>query len=208
LEIKKIVKDSFSLEDLELPSWLSSNIINKNAKLSSYLWSSTFVEKIRLCELKIGNKFCAESLVIYPKKESFLPIFGTEFLNISNRKYFGAIDFHPISEDKLYLSYLKDFPNTKVNNLKRYNINRFFSEKFWIKRSNIDFYSEYCIWVKCYLHQYKKVIESGQKGTPIDKYPFREYNTYMSSNDPAFGILKSYFSESFAEDYINNFLFC
>ena len=208
LEVRKIVGDFFDIEKIELPSWLSSNITNKNAKLSSHLWSTSCAEKIRLCELKVSNKFYAESLVIYPKRESFLPVFGTEFLNISNKKYFGAIDFHPLSKDKLYLSYLNDFPNTKITDLKRYDISRFFSDKFWIKKSSADFYSEYCIWVKCYLHQYKKMIDSGKTGNPIDTESFEDYNRYMSNNDPAFGILKSYFSEHFAEDYINQFLFC
>ena len=205
--LKNIIGEFFNLEYLPLPNWLEPKIKSENAILSSYLWTSSNVEKIRLCELKITDKFYAESLLIYPKKKSLLPIFGTEFLNIGNRKYFGAIDFHPVCKNKLYLKYLEDFPNTKETNLKRYDVNRFFSEKLWIKKSNKDFYSEYCIWAKCYLYQYKKMVECENPENPVDTDSFAEYNEYMSSNDPAFGILKSYFNEHFAEDYINQFLF-
>lgn len=208
LEIKNIVCDLFETKELLLPSWLDEKIVDKNISLSSYLWTSNNIEKIRLCELKIDKKFYAESLVIYPKKELFLPVFGTEFLNIANKRYFGAIDFHPIVDNEHYLRYLKEFPDTKVKNLKQYDINRFFSKKFWVKKSDNNFYSEYIIWVKCYLYQYKKLIESEKTKKFIDKNPFLGYNEYMSSNDPAFGILKSYFDGNFAEKYIKQFLFC
>jgi hypothetical protein len=33
------------------------------------------------------------------------------------------------------------------------------------------------------------------------------YNEHMAANDPAFGVLKSYFGKEFAKEYIHNFLF-
>lgn len=208
MQIRKIIHDFFQLEEIKLPDWLNPIIVNENVKLSSYLWTSNHIEKIRLCELKIDKKFYAESLVIYPKAELSLPVFGTEFLGISNKKYFGAIDFHPIFNDEYYLKYLEEFPDTQIKNLKRYDLDKFFSKKFWIKKSDINFYSEYNIWMKCYLYQYKKMLESKQTVDSIDKDPFAEYNKYMSNNDPAFGILKSYFNKDFAKKYIEQFLFC
>jgi len=34
-----------------------------------------------------------------------------------------------------------------------------------------------------------------------------DYDSHMSANDPAHGILKSYYSQEFADNYINDFLF-
>jgi 15,16-dihydrobiliverdin:ferredoxin oxidoreductase len=160
-----------------------------------------------LCELNVENKFQAETLVIYPDYCYDTPIFGTEYLKIGNKKYFGAIDFHPVNENENYFPYIEMFPDAKTNTSKFYNLNQYFSNKLWIRKGNECFYNEYQIMLKCYLHQYKKCLFNSN----IKKESFQDehnnFNRYMSSNDPAFGILKSYFSKDFTEKYIQEFLF-
>lgn len=205
--LKTLIKEFFTLEEKELPFWLSPTTKNNNAILRSYLWSSQFCHKIRLCELEIENKFYAESLVIYPDFLYETPIFGTEYLTIGKRKYFGAIDFHPITESQNFVQFLEMFPNRKVNKTVFYNFDLFFSKKLWINKRNEDFYNEYQIMVKCFLHQYKKCLLKSQKSNSSFKEQQQQYNEYMALNDPAFGVLKSYFNEDFATNYIHNFLF-
>lgn len=205
--LKTLINDFFILEERELPSWLSSTTKNNNATLRSYLWTSQFCHRIRLCELEIENKFYAESLVIYPDFYHETPIFGTEYLTIGKRKYFGAIDFHPITENQNFIQFLEMFPDRKVNKTVFYNFDLFFSKKLWLKRKNEDFYDEYQIMVKCFLHQYKKCLLESQKSNSSFKKQQHQYNKHMLLNDPAFGVLKSYFNEDFAINYLHNFLF-
>jgi len=61
--------------------------------------------------------------------------------------------------------------------------------------------------VKCFLHQYKKCLDSSEQSEFSQEDIHSKYNEYMSENDPAFGILKSYFGSEFSEKYIHNFLF-
>ncbi len=205
--LRAIIHQFFDLKEEQLPLWLKSSIKNNSVELKSYLWSSSLCDKIRLSELCIQNKFYAESLVIYPKKGSKAPIFGTEYLRVSDKKYFGVIDFHPVTDDCNYTQFLNMFSEIKHHKSKLYDFDKFFSKKMWMRRDNKDFYNNYQIMVKCFLHQYKKCISSYELMSKTTELNHLEYNHYMSTNDPAYGILKSYFDHSFAEKYITEFLF-
>ncbi len=201
--LKSIVHEFFDLTEVNSPQ----NIKNETTNLNSYLWNSDFCSKIRLCEFEVKNKFYAESLVIYPDIHYETPIFGTEYLKISDKKYFGVIDFHPITKSTDYLNFMNMFSDRKINKSNFYQLDQYFSPKLWISKRNTDFYNEYQIMVKCFLHQYKKCLSSSKKLKESYKKNHNQYNDYMTKNDPAFGILKSYFGKEFAEDYICNFLF-
>ena len=205
--LKSVLKEFLNLTSIELPEWLDESFTNDSANLKSYAFKSDHCRRIRLCELNVENKFQAETLVIYPDYCYDTPIFGTEYLKIGNKKYFGAIDFHPVNENENHLLYIEMFPNTKTNESKFYDLNQYFSNKLWIRKDNECFYNEYQIMLKCYLHQYKKCLFNSN----IKKESFQDkhynFNRYMSSNDPAFGILKSYFNKDFTEKYIQEFLF-
>jgi len=205
--LKQILNEFFDLEQSNLPVQFSNSIQKGEATLSSYLWTTKFCRRIRLCELQVSNKFYAESLVIYPNFCYETPIFGTEYLKIGNKKYFGAIDFHPISKSMEYLTFLEMFPDKSVDESCFYDLDQFFSPKLWLHKRQEDFYDEYQIMVKCFLHQYQKCLLSSQKVTQSHQNIHMKYNECMATNDPAFGILKSYFDKQFAEEYIHNFLF-
>lgn len=205
--LREIVNQFFDLKELSIPTGFSHSIINGDAVLSSYLWETNLCRRVRLCELHVLDKFYAESLVIYPDSCYKTPIFGTEYLKIGDKKYFGAIDFHPVSDSEDYLYFLETFANRKVTDSCFYDLNQFFSPKLWLHKRQVDFYNEYQIMVKCFLHQYRKCLLSSERVTQSVQKNHMMYNEHMAANDPAFGVLKSYFGKEFAKEYIHNFLF-
>jgi hypothetical protein len=206
-----ILDEIFDLKKINLPTWLDETIENKTAIINSYAWTADRCRRIRLCKLNIKEKFTAETLVIYPEYCYETPIFGTEYIRIGTKKYFGAIDFHPVRNDTEYeqhyiLNYLGEFPNRDQENSKFYDLTKYFSNKFWTSKRDYDFYEEYIEITKKYLKQYKLCLDETDEG-PVDKQFHQDYDTHMSANDPAHGILKAYYSEQFATDYIHTFLF-
>lgn len=194
-----------------LPAGLERIKTEKNAEIHSYSWQGPDIRRARLCELSISGKFTAETLVIYPNWDVETPIFGTEYITIANKKFFGAIDFHPLSQDESYLKtwidgHLGDFPARSVEESKFYDLSKYFSSKFWIKKSEQDFHDEYLDQVDRYAVRFRKALESGKRGES-NKQAHIDYDTHMAVNDPAHGILKSYFSAEFANFYVNSFLF-
>lgn len=198
-------------ETNSLPEGLDHIKTEGTAEIRSYTWSGETIRRARACELSIPGKFTAETLVIYPNWETDTPIFGTEYITIASRKFFGAIDFHPLSQDPSYASaqideYLYDFPTRTVEDSKFYDLSKFFSSRFWIKKSDTDFSSEYLDWVDRYMGRYRMALMDGEMGRD-NRQAHIDYDIHMAANDPAHGILKSYFSEEFADFYVNRFLF-
>lgn len=193
------------------PEDISAIVSSKGVTLNSWVWTGPKVRRARLCKLEVPDKFSAETLVIYPEFKYDAPILGTEYLCIGDRKYFGAVDFHPLSQDSQYLDkyiheYLYDFPNREVEESKFYDLSTFFSSKFWIRKDSDDFYSEYIDWADRYLSRYRICLEEMEPaGDAFDLH--KAYDTHMATNDPAHGILKAYFSKDFADTYTTKFLF-
>lgn len=207
----KIIELFPDAEPLELPSWLDEEVKQEESVIKSYLWKGDRIRKIRLCELNIENKFQAETLVIYPDFCYDVPILGTEYLKISNKKYFGAVDLHPLKnnpqyEEKYIQKYLGDFPNRSKNSSKIYDLNQFFSKKFWIEKKSEDFYEEYYKVVSKYLTRFKDCLYSSEKTESVFGDHVK-YDIHLSTTDPAYGILKAYYNKDFAEKYIDTFLF-
>ena len=201
----------FDLKKIDLPTWLDETIENNNAVIKSYAWTAEKCRRIRLCDFDIKGKFTAETLVIYPEYCYETPIFGTEYIRIGTKKYFGAIDFHPVRSDAEYeqryiLNYLNEFPDRDQENSKFYDLTKYFSKKFWTSKRDYDFYEEYIKITRKYLNQYKLCLAETEQG-PVDKQFHQDYDVHMAKNDPAHGILKAYYSEQFATDYIHTFLF-
>lgn len=207
----KIVELFPDAEPLKLPSWLDEEVKEGKSIIKSYIWKADKIRKIRLCELDIEDKFKAETLVVYPDFFYDVPILGTEYLKISNKKYFGAVDLHPLKtnsqyEEKYIQKYLGDLPDRSKNTSKIYDLNKFFSKKFWIKKQPEDFYEEYFEVVSKYLNRFKDCLYSSEKTTSVFEDHIK-YDAHLSTTDPAYGILKSYYNKDFAEKYIDTFLF-
>lgn len=196
---------------LNLPKWLNEVVEKDNTTIKSYLWETNKIRKIRLCELNVKNKFQAETLVIYPDFCYETPILGTEYLNINNAKFFGAVDLHPLKMDDEYINkyimnYMGDLPHRTRDSSKIYDLNKYFSKKFWIQKRPTDFYSEYAAVVDDYISRFKSCLENSQKND--SSYPYHVgYDKHLAKTDPAYGILKAHFDKEFAEKYISTFLF-
>lgn len=207
----------YRLPDLEyvpLEAEKQTQVINNlvpspksNAIISSFLWTGGRFRRARICNLLVPGKFFAETLVIYPQYEYDFPIFGAEYLCINQTKFFGAVDFHPISDRSNYaLEYLGDFPDRDKNFSKFYDFSEYFSDKMWLRKSESSLYDEFLSITDSYLKRYAICAQQCQAITDTKSAQIR-YDTHMAKNDPAHGILKAYFSEDFANHYIKNFLF-
>lgn len=199
------------LEIGELPEGLSFQQSKGDVSITSWSWRGPGIRRARLCDLQVPGKFTAETLVIYPDSDSDAPIFGTEYLRIGGKKFFGGIDFHPLSQDRDYLEkyisgYLEDFPDTSAKDSKFYDLGTYFSGKFWLKKSDADFYDEYTYWTLRFLTRYKKLLDEKTVTSDV-LHLHRKYDLHMGENDPAHGILKAYFSKEFADFYVQEFLF-
>jgi hypothetical protein len=207
----KILEVFPDAETLKLPAWLDEEVVRDTTSIKSYIWKSKKIRKIRLCELKIGDKFSAETLVIYPNFCYETPILGTEYLKINGKKFFGAVDLHPLKMDEEYTNdyikkYLSDLPDRDRDTSKIYDLNKYFSKKFWIQKRSTDFYEDYSKIVSDYLNRFKTCLEESPQTS--SSYLFHKgYDAHLSVTDPAYGILKAYFDREFAEKYISTFLF-
>jgi hypothetical protein len=199
------------LTPVELPNWLSPTIEDKKSCIKSYVWRTDRLRRIRLCELHISGKFIAESLVIYPDFQYEAPIFGTEYVKCGSVKYFGTIDFHPLKggnnyQEKYIIPYLGDQQDRIKNKSKIYDLDTYFSKKLWIKSDQQDFYGEYIDKLDLYLTRYKECIKKCEQNHTAHIFQ-KGYDHHLSYTDPAYGIIKSYYTKEFARKYINNFLF-
>ena len=195
----------------EFPSGLSHIETSGNASIVSWTWDGDDIRRARLCQLVVPDKFTAETLVIYPEEFCEAPIFGCEYLRIGNKKFFGGIDFHPLSQAETYLreyidNYLDDMPDTSAEASKFYDLSTYFSKKFWLEKKDYDFYNLFCSTTHEYLIRYKQLLEEAEPTHSMWGL-HKKYDTHMGENDPAHGILKAYFSEEFANFYIEKFLF-
>lgn len=205
---------------MTFPEWEETNSLPEGldhiktegaAEIRSYTWSGEIIRRARVCELSVPGKFTAETLVIYPSWETDTPIFGTEYITIADKKFFGAIDFHPLSQDPTYIKtqideYLYDFPARSSEDSKFYDLSTYFSSKFWSKKATSGFFEEYADQVDRYMGRYRMALMDGEMGGD-NRQAHINYDTHMAANDPAHGILKAYFSEEFADFYVNKFLF-
>jgi 15,16-dihydrobiliverdin:ferredoxin oxidoreductase len=184
---------------------------SEGSEIRSYVWGGETIRRARVCELSIPGKFTAETLVIYPDWCTQTPILGTEYITIANKKFFGAIDFHPLLQTPEYLErwveeYLYDFPERQTETSKFYDLSKYFSSRFWTKKSAEDFSEEYTDWADRYMGRYRMALMDGdvsESNRPLHV----DYDRHMALNDPAHGILKSYFGAGFADFYVHRFLF-
>lgn len=207
----ELLGQHFNLKKADLPNSVDSVVENNLAVIRSYAWTADRCRRIRLCDLEIKNKFTAITLVIYPEFSYETPIFGTEYLRIGGKKFFGATDFHPVRpgeeyENKYILEYLSDFPDRDKENSRFYDLSKFFSNKFWLKKTETDFWDEYLETTDKFLGRYKSCLMDSEPNADAKSF-HTAYDKHLSANDPAHGILKSYYSKQFADDYIKDFLF-
>ena len=198
------------------PNWnleTKEKVENNGSTVTSWTWETgSRTRRARLCQLACKDKFTAETFVLYPNEYSDAPIYGCEYLNIGNKRFFGGVDFHPLIKSETYQqkyieNFLGDMPLTSLEKSKFYDLSTYFSNRFWVAKQDESFYAEFIIEAYLYLERYKLLLLNTALGEKSYLDLHAKYDTHMAKNDPARGILKAYFSEEFAENYIYNFLF-
>jgi len=197
------------LENTTNLSW-SSKLRYKEPALLRSMWSESRSRGIlyaRTCVLDVPGKFFAETSLIYPLTESVFPVFGSEYI-MTAKGHFGATDFHPTNgEYDLVNRIFSSEPDRKVESSKHYDLNTYFSGKLWHRKSKESFYREYVTDCKRRVSAYMSALSDTAVSTTPNPDRFYEFDRYMADNDPAHGILRSYFGPDFANEYIEGFLF-
>lgn len=161
----------------------------------------------RECVLTVPGKFFAETLLVYPQTTGNFPIFGSEYIRMA-RGSFGAVDFHPVQVGNNAIPADFDhYPPRTVAKSPHYDLDRHFSPVLWHKKAPEDFYGEFAEVAEGRLRRYLAVLDQYEADVTTDTGQFTPFDTYMAVHDPARGILKAYFGENFANDYIQRFLF-
>jgi 15,16-dihydrobiliverdin:ferredoxin oxidoreductase len=212
-ELETVLFNHFpNLSPTPIPSGLLTPRRLEGVSLISKSWKGEGIRRARLCRLEVSGKFFAETLVIYPSEFFDVPIFGSEYIGIEGKKYFGVVDFHPLSVDRQYIAkyidkYLYGFPDRKIEISKFYDLDRFFSRKMWMERSGVPIYDNFVAQFDLYLGRFNLALKEAQPKFSSSLSLHANYDKHMGDHDPARGILKAYFSSEFADYYIENFLF-
>ena len=190
--------------------------------INNWLFESPQYRKWRITKLDGGDKLQVFNTVAYPNFKSEFPILGADILWFgTSQKLLAIFDYQPLIQEKKYLQkycssldFIKNkysvFDNNKMKNI--YNSKKYFSPWVMICRGNklnLDrdlnnifgtFVSNYLINNK--LHQNNQFLNLKQiKNHHID------YDKYSVEKDPADKLFKTFFGETWTENFINNFLF-
>ena len=197
---------------------------NKDSKyiIKNWLFESPQYRKWRITKLDGGDKLQVFNTVAYPNFKSEFPILGADILWFgTSQKLLAIFDYQPLIQEKKYLQkycssleFIKNqypvFENNKMKNI--YDSKKYFSPWVMICRGNKlnldnDLNNIFCSFVSNYLiitklHQNNQFLTFEQiKNNHID------YDKYSTEKDPADKLFKTFFGETWTENFINNFLF-
>ena len=197
---------------------------NKDSKyiIKNWIFESQQYRKWRITKLDGGDKLQVFNTVAYPNFKSEFPILGADILWFgTSQKLLAIFDYQPLIQEKKYLQkycssldFIKNqysvFDNHKMKNI--YDSKKYFSPWVMICRGNKlnldrDLNNIFCSFVSNYLtinkqHQNNQFLDLEQiKNNQID------YDKYSAEKDPADKLFKTFFGETWTENFINNFLF-
>ncbi len=197
---------------------------NKDSKyiIKNWLFESPQYRKWRITKLDGGDKLQVFNTVAYPNFKSELPILGADILWFgTSQKLLAIFDYQPLIQEKPYLQkycssldFIKNqysvFDNNKMKNI--YDSKKYFSPWVMICRGNKlnldnDLNNIFCSFVSNYLiitklHQKNQFLTFEQiKNNHI------HYDKYSAEKDPADKLFKTFFGETWTDNFINNFLF-
>ena len=197
---------------------------NKDSKyiIKNWLFESPQYRKWRITKLDGGEKLQVFNTVAYPNFDSELPILGADILWFGNsQKLLAILDYQPLIQEKEYLQkYCSSlevikkkysaFDNNKMKNI--YDPKKYFSPWVIICRGdklNLDrdlnnifylFVSDYLKINK--LNKINQFLNSEQ--IQINQI---KYDKYSAEKDPADKLFKTFFGDTWTNNFINNFLF-
>tara|TARA_B100000902_G_scaffold84546_1_gene89029 strand:- start:2305 stop:3015 length:711 start_codon:yes stop_codon:yes gene_type:complete len=190
--------------------------------IKNWLFETPQYRKWRVTNLDGGDKLQVFNTVAYPNFKSELPILGADILWFgTSQKLLAIFDYQPLIQEKRYLQkycssldFIKRqyalFDNSKMRNI--YDSKKYFSPWVMICRGNKlnldrDLNSIFSLFVSDYL----RINKSNQDNQFLNFEQIKnnqiDYDKYCAEKDPAEKLFKSFFGETWTENFINNFLF-
>ena len=206
---------------------LSNELSEYNAENSKYIIKNSLYKlpnfrKWRITRLDGGDRLQVFNSVAYPIFKSEIPIFGVDILWFgTTQKLLAVLDYQPLIQNNNYLdkycSRLKKikkkfsgFDNNKMKNI--YDQNQYFSPWVILCRGNItNLDTDLDNIFKSFLEDYLNMIDLNNENEFLNVDQIKkmqiEYDKYSSEKDPAGKLFKSFFGESWTENFIKNYLF-
>ena len=197
---------------------------NKDSKyiIKNWLFESPQYRKWRVTSLDGGDKLQVFNTVAYPNFESEIPILGADILWFgTSQKLLAIFDYQPLIQEKKYLykycsslDAIKNkysvFDNNKMKNI--YDSKKYFSPWVMICRGNkINLDNDLNSIFSLFVGDYLKINKSNQSNQYLNYEQIKnnqiDYDKYSSEKDPADKLFKTFFGETWTENFINNFLF-
>ena len=197
---------------------------NRDSKyiIKNWLFESPQYRKWRITKLDGGDKLQVFNTVAYPNFKSEIPILGADILWFgSSQKLLAIFDYQPLIQEKKYLdkycsslNFIKKkysvFDNNKMKNI--YDSKKYFSPWVMICRGNKlnldrDLNSIFTLFISDYLRMNKLNQNNQFLNSEQIKNNQINYDKYSAEKDPADKLFKTFFGETWTENFVNNFLF-
>jgi len=197
---------------------------NKDSKyiIKNWLFESPQFRKWRVTSLDGGDKLQVFNTVAYPNFNSEYPILGADILWFgTSQKLLAIFDYQPLIQDKKYLhqycsslEFIKKkysvFDNNKMKNI--YDSKKYFSPWVMICRGNkLNLDRDLNSIFSLFINEYLRINKLNQNNQFLNfeqiKTNHINYDKYSAEKDPADKLFKSFFGETWTENFINNFLF-
>jgi phycoerythrobilin:ferredoxin oxidoreductase len=190
---------------------------------TSYAFQSSKLRQIRAAHVQGGNSLQVLNFVIFPRLSYDLPFFGADLVTLPGG-HLIALDMQPLFRDDIayqekytqpilpifqahqqHLEWGGDFPD---------EARPFFSPAFLWTRPQETAIVETFVFAafKDYLQAYLQFVEQAESLTDPPalesiKQAHLRYLHYRAEKDPARGMFKRFYGETWTEEYIHGFLF-
>ena len=197
---------------------------NKDSKciIKNWLFESPQYRKWRITKLDGGDKLQVFNTVAYPNFKSEFPILGADILWFgTSQKLLAIFDYQPLIQEQRYLNqycsslnFIKKqysvFNNNKMKNI--YDSKKYFSPWVMICRGNkLNLDRDLNRIFTVFISDYLKMNKLNQKNQFLNFEEIKnkqiDYDKYSAEKDPADKLFKTFFGETWTENFINNFLF-
>ena len=197
---------------------------NKDSKyiIKNWLFESPQYRKWRITKLDGGEKLQVFNTVAYPNFDRELPILGADILWFgTSQKLLAILDYQPLIQESAYLDkycsslgLIKEqysaFDNNKMKNI--YDSQKYFSPWVIICRGDKlnldrDLNNIFYLFVSDYLKINKLNVVNQFLNLEQIKINQIKYDKYSVEKDPADKLFKTFFGDTWTNNFINNFLF-
>ena len=197
---------------------------NEDSKyiIKNWLFATPQHRKWRITKLDGGKKMQVFNTVAYPNFDSEFPILGADILWFgTSQKLLAVFDYQPLIQERQYLqkycSPLKlirkkysAFDNNEMKNI--YDSKKYFSPWVMICRGdkfNLDRDLNNIFYL--FVNDYIKTNKWNQVNEFLNLEQIKinqiKYDKYSVEKDPADKLFKTFFGETWTNNFINNFLF-